>query len=281
MVSSISNNSTEIQKLMAQMMQSMKKADTDGTSGLSKNELASVDSSGDVGGSAFLKSLSDQFDSLDADGNGQLSASEIASAKPTQEPMGPPPGLSIDSDKKTSTSDSSSSTTEATGTTSSSSIEDLIAKMIEELMDKINNSISQSSSNSDDSKTSSTSSSKTDTSTDSSNKAVDSATGVTKSDLASIDTKNDSMKSNFVNNLISKFDSFDSDGDGKLSLQELQDATKKSSQELSTQASNSNGLSKALNGVLGSSPNSFLQKLLSNYQSGNLSGLTSALSIAG
>ena len=103
MVSKISGNDDTMQLLMAQLYSKMNAADTDGTSGLSKNELSSVDAGDDVGGSAFLKSLTDQFDELDTDKDGQLSSSEISKAKP-QEPMGPPPGMNLDDSDDSSTS---------------------------------------------------------------------------------------------------------------------------------------------------------------------------------
>src|SRR5574344_665015 len=97
MVSSISDSDSSLQTMMMQLMQKMSSADTDGTEGLSLNELSSVDAGDDVGGAAFVKSLEDQFDTLDADGNGELSSEEMANAKPPEQPMGPPPGMNLNS----------------------------------------------------------------------------------------------------------------------------------------------------------------------------------------
>lgn len=125
MVSSINGSeSSAIQQMMATMFQKMGAADTDGTAGLSKSELSSVDAGSDVGGSAFLKSLTDQFDQIDTDGNGQLSKNEIASAKPHKGAMGPPPGLEIEGVNDTDSTSSSSNGT---------SIEELLAKFIKSL----------------------------------------------------------------------------------------------------------------------------------------------------
>lgn len=128
-ISSVGSDST-MQQLMAQMFTKMGNADTDGISGLSQNELSSIDTGDDVGGSAFLKSLNDQFDSLDSNQNGQLSNDEISQAKPVQPkdvPMGPPPGMFMDS----SDSDSISTSLDS----SFSSLIDSIAKNVMDAFD--------------------------------------------------------------------------------------------------------------------------------------------------
>jgi len=97
MVSSIGgSNSDYIQQLMAQMMKNMSAADTDGTAGLSKTELSSIDTGSDKGGAGFIKALNAKFDKIDSDTNGQISQEEIVAVKPSRPPMGPPPGLSIE-----------------------------------------------------------------------------------------------------------------------------------------------------------------------------------------
>ena len=73
----IGSSSNQIQQLMAEMMKKMKSADTDGTSGLSKNELSSINTDNDPGGARFLKELSKNFDKIDSNSDGQLSKSEI------------------------------------------------------------------------------------------------------------------------------------------------------------------------------------------------------------
>ena len=45
----IGSSSNQIQQLMAEMMKKMKSADTDVTSGLSKNELSSINTDNDPG----------------------------------------------------------------------------------------------------------------------------------------------------------------------------------------------------------------------------------------
>ena len=92
----IGSSSNQIQQLMAEMMKKMKSADTDGTSGLSKNELSSINTDNDPGGARFLKELSKNFDKIDSNSDGQLSKSEIDAAKPAKNSqMGPPPGMFI------------------------------------------------------------------------------------------------------------------------------------------------------------------------------------------
>ena len=125
MVSSIDSKDDSMQMLMMQMFQKMKTADTDGTKGLSKDELSSIDAGSDVGGSAFLKSLTDQFDTLDADGNGQLTSDEIAKAHP-REPMGPLPGMNLSSSASSSSENKLSELGDSLGNLASSFLDKLI-----------------------------------------------------------------------------------------------------------------------------------------------------------
>lgn len=80
--------SGSIQQIISEMYKKMKAADTDGTTGLSKKELASIDANDNIVGSAFLQALTEQFDKLDADKNGQLSQNdmEIAISKQFSHP---------------------------------------------------------------------------------------------------------------------------------------------------------------------------------------------------
>lgn len=97
MVSSLSSsNSSYLQELMAQMMNKMSAADTDGTAGLSKTELSTIDTGDDQGGNGFLKALQNNFKKMDTDGNGELTSEEFEAAKPPKGKMGPPPGMSIE-----------------------------------------------------------------------------------------------------------------------------------------------------------------------------------------
>lgn len=91
-VSSIASNN-DIQLMMAQMFSKMNKADNDGVKGLSLEELTSIDTSNDEGGAAFIKSLQEQFETLDANSDGQLSQEEMSYTKPTQDKLGMPAGM--------------------------------------------------------------------------------------------------------------------------------------------------------------------------------------------
>ena len=109
----IGSSSNQIQQLMAEMMKKMKSADTDGTSGLSKNELSSINTDNDPGGARFLKELSKNFDKIDSNSDGQLSKSEIDAAKPAKNSqMGPPPPPSMSSENTDSNSSSSSNSSQ-------------------------------------------------------------------------------------------------------------------------------------------------------------------------
>lgn len=58
----------------------MVNGNTDGTSGLSKAELSSLTSDSNSIGSSFFKALSDNFDKLDSDQNGEVTTEEIGQA---------------------------------------------------------------------------------------------------------------------------------------------------------------------------------------------------------
>lgn len=89
-------NGTDNIQLLTGMYQKLNAANTDGISGLSKKELSSVNPGDDIGGAAFLKSLTEQFDALDQNQNGQLSAQEIFPPNVFGQ-MGMPPGLDLNS----------------------------------------------------------------------------------------------------------------------------------------------------------------------------------------
>jgi len=84
------------QNLINQMIQKMKSADTDGTKGLSKSELSSIDTGTDKLGSSFLDSLVKNFNTIDADNNGELSAAEMNCPKLLNQQMGLPSGMTIE-----------------------------------------------------------------------------------------------------------------------------------------------------------------------------------------
>lgn len=98
-------DSDSLQMMMMQMYQKINAADKDGISGISKKELSSIDMGDDVGGAAFLKSLNEQFDALDKDQNGELTAKEILPQNLQNSQMGPPPGLEIASSQSDSLAD--------------------------------------------------------------------------------------------------------------------------------------------------------------------------------
>lgn len=274
MVSSINSTASEsIQQMIAQMFQNMAAADTDGTKGLSKEELSSIDTSSEVGGSAFLKSLTDQFDQLDADGNGQLSGIEMASAKPPEGPMGPPPGLDIETNDDFEAIDATGSvekTNKAVETASSegagteNATDTLMKKIMETFLDSFADGYSQSGSE-DSLKSADT----------------DGTAGLSKDELASIDTGKNTGKAKMVNELIENFGKIDADGDGQLAKSEI--IASKSS-EIAGNSSSAVNLASNLGNSLGSLSSSFVQKLLNSYQGGNMSGglssIASSLNIA-
>jgi len=280
MVSSISNaDSDVVQLMMAQMYQKLNAGDTDGIKGLSKDELSSINSSNDVGSSAFLESLTEQFDSLDADRNGQLSANEIASVKPPSEPMGPPPGMSIPGNEDNSDDllGSVTSTDSNTATSSAESLELMMEQLLKSLMESFSESFD---------KTDSTAEANAETKINSlvSSADTDGTTGLSLNELNSVGSTENTGKTGFINDLINNFKSYDSNGDGQLSVAEIKTAMldeQFSKQELAAISADSSNLGSSLGNALGSLSGSFVQKLLSNYQNGNLSSLASSLNIAG
>ncbi|MEI8377435.1 MAG: hypothetical protein WCF95_02755 [bacterium] len=96
MVSNISGNAGlgAMQQMMAAMQKKMKAADTDGKEGLSKTELASIAKGEDKGAAHMASELSNNFDKIDKNGDGQATDEEIKAARP-EKPMGPPPGMML------------------------------------------------------------------------------------------------------------------------------------------------------------------------------------------
>lgn len=278
MVSSIGSDSDSIQQMMAAMLQQMNKADTDGVRGLSKSELASIGSTGDVGGSAFLKSLSDQFDSLDADGNGQLSSEEIASAKPLDGPMGPPPGLDlgadVDSDsfdaslKATKNDSGSTPSTDSTGTSNSN--DSILEKLLAKVLDNFTESYSKD--DSEDKKEAVKALKEADT---------DGNGVLSKDELTSL-ANSSSATSELAKNLSDNFGSLDKNGDGSLSKDEIEkfiSGSKMSQQEMAEITKNPDSSSN-FSRILSNLSETFFQNLMSSYKSGDLANLTSSLGVA-
>ena len=184
MVSSVNNDSTAMQELIAQLNQKMKTADTDGKAGLSKTELASVDTGSDAGAASFLKSLTAQFDSLDADKDGELSSNEISAVK-----------------QPTSSASNTSST-------STNTIETLLEKMMARIMQEVTTASSPA-------PTADTLTSALESAAD-----TDGTAGLSKVELTAVNASNDTGKA-FVKDLISNFDKIDTDANGQLSASEI------------------------------------------------------------
>lgn len=280
MVSSISSSESNIQQMMALMLQQMGSADTDGISGLSKTELSSVDAGGDIGGSAFLKSLTEQFDSLDTDGSGQLSSEEISKAMPPKGAMGPPPGLPIDSDgdsdltdaKKTGSANSSSATdTSSAGNSLADAIEQLISSLLESFSESFDKNSSSASNDA------------------AAQEAVKSVTSAADSDgngavsLNELSSIKSADISDLSNQLSRNFKTYDTNNDGELSAEEIKAAMQKPDKQFSMRelaAMSSNDGSNAYGSLLGGSSSNFVQKLISGYQNSGLSNIASSISLA-
>ena len=139
MVSEINDN--VMQLMMLRMQSKMQQADTDGLSGLSKAELASVDTGANLDAEAFLKTLTEKFDTIDKNQDGQLSTDEILKST-LQQPLGPPPGLFLgnaNSDNKNVQSFAAKAMNkiyEQSGSELKDKISDLASTFIQKLIDK-------------------------------------------------------------------------------------------------------------------------------------------------
>lgn len=294
MVSSISSSGSDyIAQMIAQMQQKMQLADTDGTKGLSKDELASINTSSDVGGSSFLNKLTANFDKIDTNGDGQLTGSEISAAAPPKGAMGPPPGLSIDSSDANDSADSTDSTDATSSTSASSFMEALLKKLlqaVEDSLEKMTDS-STSADNTDSTKTAATNSSQK---LDLTSADTDGTAGLSKTELSSIDTSADPKAAGFIDELSKNFDKLDADGDGQLSKSEIAaakpqhmhhhghtiaDATTAATSTNSSSNSNSDSSNSGSSTI--SNLSDFLLKQLSNAYKNNSSLVSSSLNLAG
>lgn len=125
MVSGINSvDSDSVKKLLADIYNKMNISDTDGKAGLSKKELASVGTDGDVGTAAFQKVFMQQFDKLDADKDGQLSESEVLNSSLSVTPA---------------VTDSSSTVSTSKASTSSNSFGSLAESCIQKLLNSYKN----------------------------------------------------------------------------------------------------------------------------------------------
>lgn len=78
MVSGVNSIDTDsVKKMLADIYNKMSVSDIDGKAGLSQAELASVNPGNDLNTAAFQKVLTEQFDRLDTDKDGQLTESEL------------------------------------------------------------------------------------------------------------------------------------------------------------------------------------------------------------
>lgn len=272
MLSSIENDASDsIKQMMAQMFQKIGAADTDGKAGISKIELSSVNAGDDVGGAAFLKSLNEKFDELDADADGQLSAKEIASSMPPSEPMGPPPGLEIDSEE-------TGKTLETSAAKSSDDIkqketnENLMDKIIEAFVNSFTDSYKKKDAGDDSEKAIASLTASANT---------DGKAGLSLDELASADTSKNGKMSGLVKDLIDNFTTYDKDGDGQLSQSEIKEAMPKqfSKQEMAAMLDQKDKY-ESFGSLLGSASGKFVQQLLDSYKNGNLSNLASTVSLA-
>lgn len=120
----------------------------------------------------------------------------------------------------------------------------------------------------------------------------DKSGGLSLKELYSIDTKDDADKANTVKYLIGNFKAFDKNGDDQLTITEVKNALKKlsklkkqfSMQDIAKMARESNDFS-ASGSSIGNGQsnlsNSLAEKLISKYQSGDLSSLESSMSVTG
>lgn len=271
MTSSISAVSEDSKDMMMQMFQSMKTADTDGKKGLSLDELSSIDTSKDSGGNGFLQSLKSQFAALDKDGDGQLSATEISSVAPPSGPMGPPPGLSL-GDSNSTTITGSTSATGSTNATGATSLGDSIEALIKDLLEKVSEKIDSAMGSTASSATTAANSSNADKASSLISSADSNGSGsLSLGELSSVNTSGNTGEAGFVNDLQKNFTSYDTNGDGNLSQDEIVKAMPDS--KLASDASNLGNAAANLTHV-------FIDKMLSAYQSGGLSNLASTVSVA-
>lgn len=86
-IKSAANPPKEPMGLPPRLMNALSSADTDGVSGLSKDELASINTNHHRGRAHFIKNLTNNFDKFDTNQDGQLSMDEIAASR-VQNPVG-------------------------------------------------------------------------------------------------------------------------------------------------------------------------------------------------
>lgn len=263
-----------------QLYNKMKSANTDGIEGWSKSELASINTGSNSANSDFLHALSENFDKLDSDGNGEITRDEITegiSSKLINSPDGThlAPTKNINDADSPTASDSADSTSDSKSTSTEllASIEQLIEKMLQQAVNGLSGKYDAKSNDptSTQNQASSTTAVTSTSSVDSSGKP-----GLSLAELSAIDTNNNPNNAGFVNDLINNFSKYDTDGDGKLSKSEME-ASKLATSNAATSADQLNNTEISFNHLTGP----LMSKLLSNYSNLNLSSLASTLSIAG
>lgn len=96
MVSGINSvDSDSVKQMLAAIYNKMSASDVDGKAGLSMSELASVNPGGDVNTAAFQKVLTEQFDKLDVDKDGQLTQNELLNSSISVTPPVTNPSSSV------------------------------------------------------------------------------------------------------------------------------------------------------------------------------------------
>lgn len=246
MLSSVGNNSSE--QLMTTYAK-ISKYDSDGTSGLSKSELSSyIEGNSNSDDNAFALSLSQEFDKLDTDRNGELSEEEASYSE-------------YDGSASNSSSSSNLTTESISGTASSDdNIKTQSQNLLTAYLKQYTKSYDKSCDSDDDKKAIIKSlMGKYDTNGDG---------GLSIDELSSIDTSDSSPESQFADDLKTQFKSLDTNNDGLLSIQEMQKGLMKKQysaheiSEMSQKLSDSDG-----NGTsLGTSNSSFVQGLLNKYK---------------
>lgn len=255
MVSSIgSAEISSMQDILSLMYQKINAADTDGTTGLSKDELSSIDSFEDVGGSQFLKTLKDKFDELDTDANGELSTEEIFVSKDAMKA-----GIQESTDANSSSSQQNSPESE----------ESIVDKLKEAFL----RNFLQGFEKEDETKKSE------DAASLSKSADTDGSKGLSVDELASVKPEEGTKKSEVVDDLIKNFNQYDTNKDGELSQLEIEALSSKQTQSSANSDGKSN-FAESVGGTLGNVSSAFVQKLLASYNNGSLSNLTSSLNVA-
>lgn len=262
MVSQIGSAASSSMQFIPEIFQKLGAADVDGKSGLSKSELSTINAGTNAEDTSFLETLSEKFDELDTNKDGQLSAEEIATAMP-QEPMGAPPGFELEASKETQAIGASEA--------EKSSTEELLEKIKEALVNSFADSYAKNDSD-EDAKTISSLLESANT---------DGIEGLSLDELKAAGESGSSGNSKIIQKLMDNFSAYDADGDGQLSKKEMLAALPKqfSRQEMAEMSESKNVLG-AIGSALEKSSGAMVQKLINSYQNGDLSKLASTLNFA-